>query len=1484
MALRLGDIIVRLGLDTGQFSREMRAAQRQLQAAGGGFRQVGQAATMAISVPLAAAGLAALKFAADFDAAMTQSMAIMSEFSASSELTAQGQEALRGEMEQVARTVSKELNLAAADAAKSFFFLTSAGMDAQQSMAALPQVAAFAKAGMFDFATATDLATDAQSALGLKSQDVAENLAGLTRVTDVLVGANMLANASTEQFATALTTKAGAALKVANKSIEEGVAVLAVFADQGIKAQNAGTALQIVLRDLSTKAINNKEAFETAGVAVFDAENNYRNMADIIGDLENALDGMSDAQKKATLLQLGFTDKSVIFLQTLLGSSNAMREFQTRLEDMGGVTKEVAEQQLKAFNEQLGLLQKRVVDAAISVGSKILPVILDFIVAIEPLIVLLEDAARWFSNWPEPLRMAAVALVALAAAGGPLLIFIGFVTQSVAALIAIWPAIVTAFTFMTATVIPAIIGAFQAMAVYIAGTLIPAIGSLAVAMGPALLYILGAAAAAFVAFELTSWILEVTGAQEALDRFADSLFNVQRTAEGVSMPTFLSEEDLRLIDLAEEKMGRVFARTAEGRREAVAAMTSYNMAIREGATATEAMATVSEHSFDAMDRFADAMGVSRERLDLVASRLGMTTQALFDNAKRSALVTAELKKMAAEAVAAEKRLRNMVKTVRDAEKEAQDLAKAVELEGGAMALTREETLRLASMIEVLTGNNIEVAESLKEVTERARELERAEREAAIAEHALAMAHVDLRILNDALNASMEAGTKALETQLVITEEMIPNVTALGQVMGVDLTSNVDTAGDSFANFGSIMQDVAAIFQVFGISAESGIGQAIAAVSGLVSQIPSILDFSKSVLGAATTMSEKFAAGAQGVAAGAASIGAFTAQGTTASRAAKGAVAGAGAGAFAGPWGAAIGAGIGALVGWFRGRGMAKAQKQISQMLGQQVSEALGQAIRDTAKEADISVQTAALLHLGDAFAEAGGIAEFGMKNATLAIMNLIDFTVQGEIPMTTGLAHISEAFITMAQSSMEAGGIATTEMFEIIKAAERLGEEVPAIAEFIAASVEQAVAGVAGIVGQKIEGEEMAFGGLQVTSQEDAQAQATIFSTTFFAAIEEMGLRAAVEALGPAFDVLKEKIEGFGAVDMGGMERFFDIARDPQFGPLLDGVQGLSDALAGAANAGFLTHDMFNAIQHQGLSAFDQLLAAGLTEQEALQQMGPLLQNMIDASNQYGMALDPATAALVEQAEAAGVAFSADPMYVMADAMLLVATLLGATDEQLSSIGETASGVGGSFAAMASDGQAATEEIAAAAGASADELENQFADSMRETEGEFGILSETAKQELELIASYSGEAIESVASIGDEALLSANKFNNMEEAAQKAGQSIKNIPGPSDGDKVEHFQHGGLVTRPTLALIGEEGPELVIPARDLGQAIAREPTGAGDLAGGARAPTMNFDFSGAVVGDPHRLSQLIGEAVGIALETNEGEAGTKAKNFLDTRA
>jgi len=278
-----------------------------------------------------------------YNRAMRSSLAIMGDVS----------KMMRGEMREAAVDAAATTQFSMEQTAESFYFLASAGLDVGQSIAALPQVALFAQAGMFDMARATDLATDAQSALGMTVKDPIQNLENLKRVTDALVGANTLANASVEQFSTALTTKAGAALKMTNKSLEEGLAILAVFADQGLKSSEAGTALNIVLRDLQTKALRNSAAFEEMGVNIFDSENNMRHMADILKDLEKLMEGKATADKKAALMQLGFADKSLIFTQMLIGSSEALKGYNEQLDNMAGKTEEVAEKQLTALQKGL---------------------------------------------------------------------------------------------------------------------------------------------------------------------------------------------------------------------------------------------------------------------------------------------------------------------------------------------------------------------------------------------------------------------------------------------------------------------------------------------------------------------------------------------------------------------------------------------------------------------------------------------------------------------------------------------------------------------------------------------------------------------------------------------------------------------------------------------------------------------------------------------------------------------------------------------------------------------------------------------------------------------------------------------------------------------------------------------------------------------------------------------------------------------------
>lgn len=357
----------------------LKNAQRALQDFG---KQAATAAGVAVAA-VGAIGYQSVKAFASFDAQMTKSLAIMGDVS----------EGLQKEMSDAAREVAKSTTFSADQAAESYFFLASAGLDAKASIMAMPKVAAFAQAGMFDMALATDLLTDAQSALGLTIRDDAvKNMENMVRVSDVLVKANTLANASVEQFSTALTTKAGAALRALGKDVEEGVAVLAAFADQGIKGEIAGTQLSIVLRDLTTKAIDNKSAFKKFGVEVFDANGEMNNMADIIGDLEGALEGMSDETAKATLLQMGFSDKSLASLMALMGTSEAIRQYEEDLRIAGGTTEDVANKQLETLMAQLDLLKSKFVDIGIGIGASLAPTVTEFIENIDPVLSQLEPA------------------------------------------------------------------------------------------------------------------------------------------------------------------------------------------------------------------------------------------------------------------------------------------------------------------------------------------------------------------------------------------------------------------------------------------------------------------------------------------------------------------------------------------------------------------------------------------------------------------------------------------------------------------------------------------------------------------------------------------------------------------------------------------------------------------------------------------------------------------------------------------------------------------------------------------------------------------------------------------------------------------------------------------------------------------------------------------------------------------------------------
>jgi TP901 family phage tail tape measure protein len=365
-----GSIVAKLVLDKSGWNSAMADVVRQNQrtAAGaeqlaGSLRQFGVQMAMLGGAIVGVAAVAVNSFT-KFNDAMSKSLAIMGDDGAK----------LRHELEAVAKEVARTTTVSSEKAAAAYYFLSSAGLSAQESMKALPAVAKFAQAGMFDLELATTLLADAQSALGLRIRDDAvKNMENMVRVSDVLSKANILANGSIQDFSEALTNRAAPALRMVGKDVEEGVAALAIMANAGIKGAEAGTRLDIVLRDLQTRTLNNKAAFEKYNVTVFDSAGEMRNLADIVGELEVAMKGQSDEKRRSILMEMDFQDRSVASIMSLIGFSKELRNMEKELRKAKGTTEEIAKKQLESLKSQLQLTKNEMNLLAEAIGKSLAP-------------------------------------------------------------------------------------------------------------------------------------------------------------------------------------------------------------------------------------------------------------------------------------------------------------------------------------------------------------------------------------------------------------------------------------------------------------------------------------------------------------------------------------------------------------------------------------------------------------------------------------------------------------------------------------------------------------------------------------------------------------------------------------------------------------------------------------------------------------------------------------------------------------------------------------------------------------------------------------------------------------------------------------------------------------------------------------------------------------------------------------------------------
>ena len=240
-----------------------------------------------------------------------------------------------------AREFGATTQFSASEAADALGYMALAGWDAKESAAALGGVLDLAASSGMDLAQASDMVTDYLSAFGMTAEQSAE-------FADLLAYAQANSNTSAEQLGEAFKNSA-ANLNAAGQDVQTVTALLGSMANQGLKGATAGTALSAIMRDITKNMDDGTIAIGDTVVEVMDAQGNFRDLTNILSDVNAATDGMGDAQKSAALMST-FTSDSIKGLNLILneGVENAAA-FEEELRNSSGSASEMA----KVMNDNL---------------------------------------------------------------------------------------------------------------------------------------------------------------------------------------------------------------------------------------------------------------------------------------------------------------------------------------------------------------------------------------------------------------------------------------------------------------------------------------------------------------------------------------------------------------------------------------------------------------------------------------------------------------------------------------------------------------------------------------------------------------------------------------------------------------------------------------------------------------------------------------------------------------------------------------------------------------------------------------------------------------------------------------------------------------------------------------------------------------------------------------------------------------------------
>ena len=273
----------------------------------------------------------------------------------------------------VAKEMGSTTKFTATQAADALNYLALAGYDANKAAEVLPSVLNLAAAGGMDLAYASDLVTDAMASLNLEA-----NKQNVDDFGNKLAMAASKANANVSQLGEAILTVGGTAANLKGGTTELTTA-LGLLANVGIKSAEGGTHLRNIILALQSPTDDAAKKMQALGLQVYDAQGNMRGLDEILGDLNAAMQGMTQGQKDSIINQL-FNKTDLAAVNGLLAAQGEQWDtLAAQIDAADGAMGQMAETQIDNLQGAMTILSSAFEGLQLAVYDELEPTLTDVV-------------------------------------------------------------------------------------------------------------------------------------------------------------------------------------------------------------------------------------------------------------------------------------------------------------------------------------------------------------------------------------------------------------------------------------------------------------------------------------------------------------------------------------------------------------------------------------------------------------------------------------------------------------------------------------------------------------------------------------------------------------------------------------------------------------------------------------------------------------------------------------------------------------------------------------------------------------------------------------------------------------------------------------------------------------------------------------------------------------------------------------------------